>query len=245
MSNPTLAQMNAVKKGLTGRTEGAVTQVHRDLGNAALYAGLTRTYKPRDEDGDKFPSEYTRVQQNVHDRLHDVADLWTKLFDAILTVDEGNTVARGVVRIGGDEILSAPVPFLLTLEKKLVDFRTIVSKLPVLDPAVNWEPDTSGNAQWRSQPETTVRTRKVPKVLVKAEATDKHPAQTEVYNVDEPVGEWEVTKFSNALSATRRAQLVDRADSLIDAVKRAIHEANATEIEQKHVGTAVFSYLLA
>lgn len=244
MSNPSLAQMNAVKKGLTGRTESAVTTVHRDLAQSALFNGLTRTYKPKDEEGDTFPPEYTKVQQNVEKRLKDVADLWTKLLDAILTVDEGNTAARGVVMVNGSELFSAPVPFLLAVEKRLTDFRTIFSKLPVLDPAIDWEPDQTGNADWRSKAEETTRTRKVPKVLVKSEATEKHPAQVDVYNVDEVVGTWELTKFSSALSATRRDELIKRTNELIDAVKSAVHKANATEIEQKHVGDTLFAYLL-
>ncbi len=43
------------------------------------------------------------------------------------------------------------------------------------------------------------------RVQVKAEATDKHPAQAELYCEDMPIGYWTTVKFSGALPACRCA----------------------------------------
>jgi hypothetical protein len=244
MTSPMLSQMIAVRKGLKLRTAAAVDVIYKDLQKAALYAGLTRTYKPKAEDGDKLPPEYTNVQKSVEASLRAIADEWTKLLDVELTVDEGNTHARGRVIVDGEELFSAPPTFLLTVEKKLIDVRTAFSKVPVLDPAVRWEPDTTGNATWRSVPEETTRSKKVLRNHVKAEATEKHPAQVETYSADEIVGTWELTKFSGAVSADTRSHLLQRVNTLIDAVRHAIEEANSTLVEQQHVGETVFAYLL-
>ena len=50
----------------------------------------------------------------------------------------------------------------------------------------------------------TLRTKKVPRNHVKAEATEKHPAQVEVYYEDVAVGYWTTVKFSGALPAQPR-----------------------------------------
>lgn len=70
----------------------------------------------------------------------------------------------------------------------------------------------------------TVRTKKVPRNHVKAEATDKHPAQVDVYYEDVPVGYWTTVKFSGALPARRVNELLDRVEKLQQAVKFAREE---------------------
>lgn len=245
MTDPLLSQMIAVKKGLKGRTTKAITDHYHDLQKTALFSGLSRTYARKDEDGDTFPDEYTKVQQDAEEKLRLIAVESTKILDVMLTIDEGNTVARGTVLLDDIELLTAPVPFLLALQKELTDFRTIVSKVPVLDPAVRWEIDATSDAKYRSKPEGTNRTRKVLKNHVKAEATEKHPAQVDTFSVDEVVGTWTQTKFSSAMSAKDRDAILQRVNDVLDAVRKAVEKANATPIEQKHVGETLFAYLLS
>ena len=91
----------------------------------------------------------------------------------------------------------------------------------------------------------TNRTKKVPRNHVKAEATEKHPAQVEVYYEDIPVGYWTTVKFSGALPAKRVSTLLERVEKLQQAVKFAREEANNAEAVDKHVGDRVFGYLFA
>ncbi len=54
---------------------------------------------------------------------------------------------------------------------------------------------------------------------MKAEATDKHPAQVGVYYEDVAVGFWRTVKFSGALPAKRVGELLERVEKLQQAVK--------------------------
>ena len=135
-----------------------------------------------------------------------------------------------------------PVSYLLFLEKQLTDLHTFVKKLPLLDAAEDWSFDGSADC-WRTEPVRTIRTKKVPRNHVKAEATEKHPAQVEVYYEDIPVGYWTTVKFSGALPAKRVNELLDRVEKLQHAVKFAREEANNLEITDQHVGEVVFGYL--
>lgn len=238
-----LNQIVAVEKGLKGRVNTDVNRLYHQLQKPALYGGFSKVYTPKDDEGEIYPPERQTVQANVNDDLNQVAKLLTQLLDATLTKDVANTKASGTVRVDGEELLTAPVPFLLTLEKQLVDFRTIVGKLPVLDAADTWDYDHASMLS-RTQPVRTVKTKKVPKVLVKYEATERHPAQTEVYTEDVTVGHWDTTKLSGAVTSQRRADLLNRVNVLIDAVKHAVEEANRATVEQKKVGEDVFSFLL-
>lgn len=244
MSDPLLSQMIAVRKGLRGRTDAEITEHYHDLQRTALFSGLSRTYQAKDDEGDKLPPEYTKVQQKVTDKLAAIATASTKMLDVLYTIDEGNTVARGEVCIGDNKLFDAPTTFLLALQKELVHFRTIVAKVPVLDPATRWENDETGDATYRSAVEQTTRSRKVPKNHVKAEATERHPAQVDIFTVDEIVGTWTLTKFSSAMKAKDRDAILQRVNELIDSVRKAVEQANATPVEQKHVGETIFAYLL-
>ena len=67
-----------------------------------------------------------------------------------------------------------PVTYLLFLEKQLVDLHTFVRKLPVLDASETWAFDASADC-WATEAIQTVRTKKIPRNHVKAEATEHHP----------------------------------------------------------------------
>lgn len=243
---PQLNQIVAVEKGLKSRTNSAITKIYHDFQKPALYAGLSRKYTPVNDDGDTFPPESTLVQKNVAEELQEAGDALTKLADTVATKEEGNRHAVADVSVDGQLLVAnASVPLLLFLEKQLTDFRTMVSKVPTLDPAEEWEPDLNmSTASYRTPPVETTRTRKIPKTLVKYEATDRHPAQTEVYTVDEIVGHWATTKFSGALRPSQRDAIITRIDATIDAVKKAREAANSIEVQQIQVGAAVFDYLL-
>lgn len=242
-----LNEILAVEK--TAKTEGekALTNAYQTVQKDALLAGISRTYQPRDEEGDTLPSEGTLVQTNVESVLDSVAKGMSRLFDVTLTKDVGNTSALADVVVDGQTILaSAPVTYLLFLEKKLVDLRTFVSKLPILDPAVRWHNDpTQEDGVWTSDAATTTRTKKIPRNHVLAEATDKHPAQVQMYHEDVIVGDWTTTRFSGALQASRRSELLERVDKLADAVKVARERANSSEISNLNVGETIFGYLFA
>ena len=159
------------------------------------------------------------------------------------TKDWTNCVARAYVVVDGQTVAAdVPVTYLLFLEKQLVDLHTFVKKLPVLDAAESWVRDDSTDS-WRTEPVRTIRTKKVPRNHVKAEATEKHPAQVEVYYEDVAVGYWTTVKFSGALPAKRVNEILDRVVALQTAVKFAREEANNAEAVDQRIGAAVFGYL--
>lgn len=240
-----LNQIVAAEKGQKSRITAAVTAVYHNLQKSALYGGFSKTYRPKDDEGERYPDEGVVVQRHVADDLNTVADQLTSLIDVTLTKDVANTQASGSIRLPGQSapLLTAPVPFLLFLEKQLIDFRTMLAKVPTLDPSEVWELDQD-TAMYRTKPTGSFKTKKVPQVLVKYPATDKHPAQTEVFTTDEIVGEWTTTKLSSAMSRARRDELLERVNVFIDAVKFAVEEANQHEVTQQTAGKLIFDQLL-
>ncbi|MEV0192088.1 hypothetical protein AB0I39_26570 [Kitasatospora purpeofusca] len=238
-----LNQIIAVEKGVKSKSFQELTQAHQDLQKPPLLAGISRTYQPKDEEGEQLPPESTRVQIKAEDVLRATATTLTRLFDVVATKDWANTTARADVVVDGRTLVAdAPVTYLLFLEKQLTDLRTFVRKLPVLDAAEAWSHDPSTDS-WKTEAVRTNRTRKVPRNHVKAEATEKHPAQVEVYYEDIAIGYWTTVKFSGALPARRVNELVERVEKLQQAVQFAREEANGAEVDDRRVGDAVFGYL--
>jgi len=240
-----LSQIIAIEKAVKSKSYADLTQAHHDVQKQALLTGLTRTYQPKDEDGEQLPPESTRVQVKAEDVLRQIAANLTRLFDVTATKDWANCTARADVVVEGRTLLrDVPVSYLLFLEKQLTDLHTFVKKLPVLDAAESWTFDPSSD-WYRTEAVRTLRTKKVPRNHVKAEATEKHPAQVEVYYEDIAVGYWTQTKFSGALPAQRVNELAERVEKLSQAVKFAREEANTFEVTDQRVGEAVFGYLFA
>ena len=245
---PKLNQIIAVEKGEKARAFERFRDIDHKLGRHQLLAGLTRTYQPRDDDGERLPPESVQVQVNAADALDDAADALTKLFDVTATKEWANTQARADVTVDGQVLLSdVPVTYLLFLERQLTDIRTFVGRLPTLSAGVEWHYDETQGV-YASEPVETHRTKKVPRNHVKWAPPDpsfKQPAQVEMYHEDVVAGYWTKIDYSGALPVDRVRQLQDRVDLVLRAVRFAREQANSTDVDNVEVGRRVFDYLFA
>jgi hypothetical protein len=240
-----LNQIIAVEKGVKSRSFQELTEAHQQLQKPAVLSGISRTYRPKDEEGETLPPESTKVQIKSEEVIRTTIESLTKLFDVTATKDWTNIKARADIVVDGVTLLSqVPITYILFLEKQLTDMHTFIKKLPVLDASETWVFDSAADC-WATEPIQTLRTKKVPRNHVKAEATEKHPAQVDVYYEDVTVGFWRTVKFSGALQAKRVNELLERVEKLQQAVKFAREEANNTEAEDQKVGERFFNYLFA
>ena len=240
-----LNQIIAVEKGVKAQTENAVTAAYHTIQKAEPFSGISRDYQAKDDDGDELPSESVRVQRTVDNLLTELGKTWTRLLDLTATKDTANTRAKADVVVDGETLIAdIPATYLVWLEKRLVDLRTLLSNVPTLDPAIVWTPDPVSGV-WRSETAKTTRSQKVPRAHVLYEATPEHPAQVQPWTEDVIAGYWSTTKFSGALPQERVNELLDRVDKVQTAVKSAREEANGIEVTDVSVGKELFDYILA
>ena len=239
-----LNQIVAIEKGTKAKAFQELSDAHHLLQKGVLLSGLSRRYTPKDEDGETLPSESTRVQTTVNEVVKKVRVALTELFNVTATKDVGNTHALADVVIDGKKLISGvPATYLIFLEKQLVSLHTFVKGLPTLDPAEVWHYDPSQDV-FATDSVETVRTKKVPRNHIKAEATDKHPAQVELWYEDVAVGRWSTIKFSGAIETKEKNEILSRVEKLQEAVKVAREEANSIQVENISVGEALFDYVL-
>lgn len=239
-----LNQLLAYQKTVTAGANDGVTKSYHAVQRTALFAGITKTYAPRDEEGERLPGEVNRVQVAVPAVVSTFRDSLVKLFDVTASKDSTNQIAKADIVLPDGKVLVADVSVstLLFVEKQLIDIATFVKKLPLLDPAEVWEPSDQ-NGVWRTPPRVTARTKKVPRNHVKARATDKHPEQVELYYEDVVVGDWSTTILSGALPAREVQSMLANIETLAVAVKKARETANMTEVVDKHIGSAILGYV--
>lgn len=241
---PKLCQIVAIVGGKKSKIAGELTRLHHSVQRSDLIDGFTRTYNSDNDEGEQLPNETKKVQMTVKDILGRASKVWADVIDCVATQDAGNCEAKADITVDGKVVArDVPVTHLLFLEKQLTDIGTFVEKLPVLDPAENWKWDTAREC-YATEPVQTVKTRKQPKVITLAQATDKHPAQAQLVNEDVRVGLWSTTKFSGALPAGEKRTILDRLEKLKVAVLSAREGANTIEVESRNLGEELFNYLI-
>ena len=240
---PKLNQIIAITTGKKSQAHKSITDAYQGLQKTSLLEGISRTYKPKDDEGEPLPPEKKLVQLRVRDAIQNVTLALNELFDIVATQDYANCLAKADVIVDGVAIVKAvPVTTLLFIEKQLVDMHTFIEKLPTLDPGEVWTYSADVD-YYASEPYQTTKTKKVMKNHVKAEATKEHPAQVETYTEDVVVGNWTTVKFSGSIPAKERNEMLERVRKLQEAVKSAREEANSMEVEQKKIGAAVLQYV--
>jgi hypothetical protein len=244
------SQIVAVVGGLGTRATATYSTALKTLNHDALFSGLLRTFEPKvvgdnDDASATQVTDHSKVQRSAADVIEETTAEIGKWLDACLTRDSGNMAAKASVVVDGVTIVKdAPVPFLLNLADQLGHIRKMLESAPTLSDSRNWTLNDSSGL-WESDEERRASYKTVKKPLVLHAPTDKHPAQTTV--IDEEVFQGhKVTRYlSGALHGERKRELLKRVSDLQDAVKMAIQEANATEVEQRKIGSTLFDWLLA
>ncbi len=237
-----LNQILGIRDGVKNRAEKTITALHRTSPSAFL--GISGVYTPFDDADVTYPAESTLVQVRGRDVISAFQNAMRELIDIVATTDTANCGAFGDIVLDDGTVLARRVPAvtLIFLEKKIEDLKTFVSKLPLLDPAESWTWDDVRGV-YATPPVQSFRMKKVLKNHVKATATDKHPAQVEVYTEDVPVGTWARTKFSGGFPEPVILAMLGRVEELRQAVVYARGEANAVDVENVAIGQRLLEYV--
>lgn len=237
-----LNQIIALVSAKKPRCQAAITEVYKTLQKGEAFNGLVRKYAPLDDEGEKLPPEQKLIQQTVAANLEKAQAALVEVMDIVATQECGNMSAVADIVVDGRVLAtSVPVTTLLFLEKKMDEIKSLVSAIPVLSIETNWTMQGDGN--YHADVVQTHRTKKVPKAFVKAPATDKHPAQVDVFTEDVIVGYWNKTDMSAAIPSKERDDMLKRVEALREAVKVAREAANSIEVKNVEIGKSLTSFV--
>lgn len=184
----------------------------------------------------------------VDEKLKYVVDSIRGMWDVCFQIAESNTRAKANVVVDGSVLIAnAPATFLLEFEKKLLDLRKTLHRIPTYDPAKDWTVDKDAEKQktWKTRkPRTSVSTKKEQRAEVVIQPTKEHPGQYREYVEDIPVAELTVQEVTGAYSPGDKSEMLARTDKLIKAVRRAKTRANGTDACRQKISSEVAKYVL-
>lgn len=241
--NEKLNQIIAIEKGVKSRVYSNITELNKIAQKAGMFNGFHKTYIPKDEDGDQYPPESIKVQAQSDSIIRLFFQSLTELLDVVATKDVTNCEAKADIIVDGTTLLSdIPSTYLLFLEKQMNDIRTFINNIPVLDENEDWIKDENSNLYKTSSIKTN-KTKKLQKPIVLYDATDRHPAQTQLITEDIVIGSWETIKISGAISKFEKDKINLNLNKLSDSIKKAREAANMTVAKQQYVGSIITKYL--
>ncbi len=241
---PKLHQILAVESGVRTQTGKDLKKATHGLDNETLLSGLERTYAAMAEDGEQLQPERQRLQVRTPLVLEEVSKIMAKQFDIVGTRDFANMIANADVVVDGKVLIkSAPPPFLLWLEKQLVELHSTICTLPLLPADIDWVFDTAQDCYKNKNEIKTHRTKKIEDFRIVVQADENHPAQIAKITKDEIAGHWTSIRYSGALARTDVMAMKDRIEELIRAVKYAREQANSVEVENQKFGKGVLDFV--
>lgn len=208
------------------------------------FDGMVKKYVPLEENAEQIPDEVKEIVLTVPQKLRAMREIVTAGLDANLSKEETNAAhrAKAELKVGETDFGELSATSLLALESQLSRLRELYANLPTLDHTKRWEFDAQNNV-YRTPVEVKFRSVKRPKVIVKYEATEKHPAQTELMQLNFQVGKYETTYTSGRVSSAQKATLLKRLDTLLEAIKVARAKANQAEVKNIKLADKIFDFL--
>jgi hypothetical protein len=241
-----LNQILAIEKGIKTESYADLTALKNVAEKPALFDGFDKDYERINDQDAELPGEQKKVQRTFVQVLRSARKAMTELMDITARKDWTNCVAKADVKIGETVLIpQVPATHLLFLEKQLTDLRSLTSQIPVLDPSEDWQANPNATGIHNSKATKTHRTKKVQRPIVKYDATDKHPAQTELITEYVLVGYWNLVRHSGAIPEPVREVMIERIDRVLQAVKQAREAANGIEeVSAPSVGDRIFDFVM-
>lgn len=245
-----LHELLAVESNLTNqanKVRGELTQtfekkVHH-FGEALV------TFVPNSEGAAPVTEAQRDIQTTVVKEVEWISKILAKAYDVSHAIDIANTFAQADVTpedMTTPLLTGIPATSLLQLEKRIQEVHDLVVAIPTLDPAKGFVEDTAkGKGIYKAREVVKTRTKKSQKPLVLYEATKEHPAQTQMVTEDVPVGEIREQEWSSLITPALKADLLDRCDMLLRAVKKARSKANEQDVDvaTTRIGKKLLDYI--
>jgi hypothetical protein len=247
--SPTLHELLAIEGALEGQATKCRTQLAATFTSKRhLFEEKSKVFTPLLEGAQKDTSVESTLQSTVPEELDWITPFITKALDAGLQIAEANTQARADIVLESGETLATGVPAtaLLELEKRINEVKTLIEAVPTLDPAKGFEPYSSHAKKhvFKARDVRKPRTQKAREVLTLAQATDKHPAQVQLLDVDKVIGHVDEQEWSGLITPATKAGLITRVETLVRAVKAARSRANNVEVNrERSYGAALLGYV--
>lgn len=243
-----LHELLAVRESARGQAEktrtGLMDTFHK---KRHLFEEKLTTFTPNTEGAVAKTETASTLQSTIAQELNWLTPMIAGAINVETTVDIGNLTAKADIILETGEVMLTAVPCtsLLWMEKRFGEIKQLVEAIPTLDPAKGFTPAPDrGTDVYVAREVTKNRTSKEQRPIVLYDATDKHPAQTQLITQDVVVGTIREMEWSGLITPAAKADMIARVERLIRAISAAIARANDIEVTKKSdVGEKLLKYV--
>lgn len=213
------------------------------------FEGFVRSYRPfqvqEGQSADAVIDDKKEVNSVVSEQLDYLKRIVGQALDAEITKEETNASGKAVAEltVDGQSLGTYSAATFLALLNLLNNLRQVYEAIPTRDANYLWYASSEKRDVWQSEPIIANKTEKRTDFVTVAQATEHHPAQVREVVADKVVGEYKKTLFSGAITSYEKAELLDRLDTLIRAVKEAKSRANEADVKEIKLADKIFNYL--
>lgn len=247
-----LHELVAAEKDIRSTVSKIIDETQNTFSKKAhLFSTHSKEWEPlNNDDVDRPEEEKPSPISTISEKLEYFHKHMAKLFDMIIQKENANTKAVGDIIVQNDDCSiviceKVPVAALVQMENLFEIVRTkVYDSIPTLDPAKNWvKDDQRGEGFYKTGQTRRQGTKKISRPLVLHPGTDKHPPQVQLVNEDIVVGAWIQTYFSGLITPAEKSILLERIDSLIEAIKKARSRANEQQVTTERISNKLFKYI--
>ena len=218
------------------------------VGKTHHFSETQSEFQPGVQDLQTEMIESKGLQTTISKELKWSTNHLANAIDIDYQIDVGKVSANADIEIG-DNVMARDIPAttLLSLETYLQKVLDLLQIVPTLDPAKGFSPAPErGPGIYKARDVRKVKTRKQSEVITLSPATDKHPANVQLVNIDFPIGHIVEQEWSSLITPAKKSELLERAETMLRAVKDARARANALQldIQPLKIGDKLISYIL-
>ena len=245
-----LHQVLAVEKDKENQKKKIMQESIKVLGDTSLHQGSLRVLqmfaqeRKNEEDGQSVQKSVTT---DVMTRIKYTLPFMAQHLDIVYQKELTNTLAKANVIVDGIILMrDVPATMLLALEREFTSYRDMFKAVPTLQSGIDWERDdaATGKVYKTKNPVKTQKLSKEVEYRVVVKPTDKHPAQVKEISISKQVGEYTDIKWSGCVTSAKKAKMINKLESLIQAVKIARAKANAQDIKKSESVKSVLDWII-
>lgn len=250
MATPKLHEILAVESDLKGQyekifAESKVTFEKKPDHFLGFHKSL-KMFDSQRENEEPAAEQHKELVTTVDEKLKHTWKYIVKYFDVLFQKEATNQTAIADLVVEGIVIAEKiPATFLLGMEDRVKRIREVYETIPTLQPGVAWEEDkTQRPGVFKAaHSEKANKTEQIIQHKVLVAATDHHPAQIEKWSEQVPVGAYTNDRWSGMISPARKAEMLEKIDVLLGAIKKARQRANQAEVVKGNIAQKFYDFI--
>jgi hypothetical protein len=251
-------ELLAIETDINGKTNVMLNESAKVFDQSSKFDEFTKTYRAFD-DGDKdIPeAERKKMTTTVDERLKYLTKSLTASINILCSKEATNQEAKSDIIIRDEDgnveatlAKDVPVCALLQLEKRFTEYRKLYVRIPTFNTDTLWVKGLNAEGEeCYVEKESRLNIRTVTETVNEefdpnpVKGSDKYKLETRQVKVNKPRGEYTTVTKTGRISPKEKANLLERVDKVLAAIKIARANANSIDVKEMNIGKSLLDFI--